>query len=204
MTRKNISKVVGDISDKYLNEAMNGFVSTVTDNPGEVIEMKMRKKFAFRKSAGIAVAACLFLALSVTGLAASGVLQGFFRDITSKNGTIVGTSYEQASDEISMEVTVNDEMLTATVTFVNPQLVPYSEAEQLGIASYQIIDANGKVVTEGATESAEIVNGQVAVDIKIDDIDSGSYKLLVTSFVAEKKADQPLNINGNWECDFAK
>lgn len=198
MTRKNISKVVGDISDKYLNEAMNGFVSTVTDN------LKTRKKFAFRKSAGIAVAACIFLALSVTGLAASGVLQGFFRDIISKNGTIVGTSYEQASDEISMEVTVNDEMLTATVTFVNPQLVPYSEAEQLGIASYQIIDANGKVVTEGATESAEIVNGQVAVDIKIDDIDSGSYKLLVTSFVAEKKADQPLNINGNWECDFAK
>lgn len=204
MTRKNISKVVGDISDKYLNEAINGFVSIVTDNSGEVIEMKTRKRFVFRKSAGIAVAACLCLTLSATVLAASGVLQSFFHDITNKNGTIVGTSYEQASDEISMEVAVSEEMLITTVTFANPQMVPYSEAERLCIAAYQIVEANGKVVKEGATESTEIVNGQVAVTVKIDDIDSGSYKLIVTSFVAEKKADQPLSINGKWECTFTK
>lgn len=204
MTRNNISKVVGDISDKYLSEAMYGFVSTVTDNPREVIEMKTRKKFAFRSSAGIAVAACLLLTLSVTVLATTGVLQGYFNDITNRNGAIIGTSYEQASDEISMEVAVHEEILTVTVTFANPQMVPYSEAELLGIAAYQIVDENGKVVAEGATESTEIRNGQVEVNIKINDIDSGSYKLLVSSFVAEKKADQPMNINGNWEYAFIK
>ena len=33
---------------------------------------------------------------------------------------------------------------------------------------------------------------------------SGSYTLLVTAFVSEKKADQPLKISGSWECAFTK
>jgi hypothetical protein len=59
-------------------------------------------------------------------------------------------------------------------------------------------------VAEGAAESTEIVNGQAAVNIKLDGIDRGSYKLIVTAFVTEKKADQPLNISGAWECAFTK
>ena len=142
--------------------------------------------------------------LSVTALAATGVLKGFFQDVANRQGAVVGTSYEQATDEISMSVTVNGDELTALVTFVTPQMMPYSEAEKLGIATYQIVDANGMVVKEGATESAEIITGQATVYIQMDDIDSGSYKFVVTSFVTEKKADQPLNLNGNWECAFTK
>ena len=51
-----------------------------------------------------------------------------------------------------------------TESIANPQTVPYSEAELLGITAYQIVDANGKVVKEGTAGSAEIVNGQVAVN----------------------------------------
>lgn len=174
-------------------------------NSRKEIIMKTNKNNTFiKKPAAVFVAVALCLSLSVTALAATGVLQGFFQDITDYRGAVVGTSYEQATDEIGMDVTVNGNELTALATFANPQMAPYSEAEKLGIAAYQIVDANGKVAAEGAAESTEIVNGQAAINIKLDDIESGSYKLIVTAFVTEKKADQPLNISGAWECAFTK
>ena len=178
---------------------------TQISNSRKEITMKTNKNNSFiRKPAAVFVAVALCLSLSVTAVAASGVLKGCFRDIMNWQGAIVDTSYEQATDEIRMEVTANEKELTALVTFVDPQMIPYKHAEKLGIAAYRIVDANGKVVAEGAAESTEIVNGQAAVNIKLDGIDSGSYKLIVTAFVSEKKADQPLNISGAWECAFTK
>jgi len=174
-------------------------------NTMEEHTMNNRKNNSFfRKPAAVFAALAVCLSLSLTALAATGVLQGFFRDITNYSGAIVGTCYEQATDEIKMDVTVNGDELTVMVSFANPQMAPYVYAEQLGIAQYRIVDRNGKEVKEGSTDSAEVVNGQAAVNIELDDISSGNYKLIVTAFVSEKKADQPLNINGNWECEFTK
>ena len=167
--------------------------------------MNNRKNTSFfRKPAAVFAALAVCLSLSLTALAATGVLQGFFRDITNYSGAIVGTCYEQATDEIKMDVTVNGDELTVMVSFANPQMAPYVYAEQLGIAQYRIVDVNGKEIKEGSAGSAEVVNGQASVNIELDGISNGSYKLIVTAFVSEKKADQPLNINGNWECEFTK
>lgn len=174
----------------------------ISDSRKEIVMKTNNNNTFIRKPAAVFVAVAFCLSLSVTALAATGVLKGFFQDITNWSGAVVDTSYEQATDEISMDVTVNGNELTALVTFINPQMAPYSEAEKLSIAAYQIVDANGKVVAAGAAESTKIVNGQAAINIKLNDIGSGSYKLIVTAFVSEKKADQPLNINGNWECAF--
>lgn len=176
----------------------------ISNSRKEIIMKTNKNNTFFRKPAAVFVAVALCLSLSVTALAATGVLQGFFQDITDYRGAVVGTSYEQAADEIAMNVTVNGDELTVLATFADPQMVPYVYAERLGIAAYSIVDTNGKVVKEGAAESIEVVNGQAAVSIQLDGIDSGSYKLIVTAFVSEKKADQPLNINGNWECAFTK
>lgn len=176
----------------------------ISNSRKEIIMKTNKNSTFFSKPAAVFVAVALCLSLSVTALAATGVQQGFFQDITNWQGAVVGTSYEQATDEISMDVTVNGNELTALATFANPQMAPYSEAEKLGIASYQIVDTNGKVVAAAAAESTKIVNGQAAVSIQLDGMDSGSYKLVVTAFVAEKKADQPLNISGTWECAFIK
>lgn len=176
----------------------------ISNSRKEIIMKTNKNNTFFRKPAAVFVAVALCLSLSVTALAAKGVLQGFFQDITDYRGAVVGTSYEHAADEIAMNVTVNGDELTVLATFADPQMVPYVYAERLGIAAYSIVDTNGKVVKEGAAESIEVVNGQAAVSIQLDGIDSGSYKLIVTAFVSEKKADQPLNINGNWECAFTK
>ena len=174
-------------------------------NTMEEHTMNNRKNNSFfRKPAAVFAALAVCLSLSLTALAATGVLQGFFRDITNYSGAIVGTCYEQATDEIKMDVTVNGDELTVMVSFANPQMAPYVYAEQLGIAQYRIVDVNGKEVKEGSAGSAEVVNGQASVNIELDGISNGSYKLIVTAFVSEKKADQPLNINGNWECEFTK
>ena len=159
----------------------------------------------FRKPAAVFAVLAVCLSLSVTALAATGVLQGFFRDITNHSGAIVGTSYEQATDEIAVDVTVNGNELTVQATFVDPNKLPYRESQLLGIAEYRIMDAEGNVVQEGASdESTPVVNDQVSIILELSDIEAGSYKLVVNSFVSEKKADQPLNISGTWECEFSQ
>ena len=167
--------------------------------------MKTNKNNTFiRKPAAVFVAVALCLSLSVTALAATGILKGHFKDIANWQGAVVGTSYEQATDEINVNATANGEKLIVQATFADPQMFPYRETEKLGIAAYKIVDVNGNVVKEGVAESTEVANGQATINIQLNDIDSGSYKLIVTAFVSEKKADQPLNINGSWECAFTK
>jgi len=159
----------------------------------------------FRKPAAVFAIVAVCISLSVTALAGTGVLQGFFRDITDFRGAVVGTSYEQATDEIDVNVNVNGNELTVLATFTNPDKFPYRETELLGIGEYQILDADGKVVKAGATDpSAPVENGQAAMDIGVNDMEAGSYKLIVTAFVSEKKADQSLTIHGIWECVFTK
>ena len=142
------------------------------------------------------------LSLSAAALAAAEEGRGFFRDIADWRGAIVGTSYEQAADEVRMNASVNDGQLTVLAAFSEPGKAPYREAETLGIAEYQIVDADGRPVQEGSTVSAEIVNGQAAIDIQLDGMGSGKYRLVVTALYTEKKADQPLTIHGSWECTF--
>ena len=167
--------------------------------------MKTNRNHTFiRKPAVILAAVVLCVSLSATALATTGVLKGFFKDVTNWQGAVVGTSYEQATDEIDVSVTVNGDELMVLATFVDPSIFPYREIEKLGIAAYSIEDMNGKTVKEGAVESVEIADGKAAVSVQLDDIDSGSYRLMITAFVGGKKAEQPLNISGNWECTFTK
>ena len=107
----------------------------------------------FRKPAAVFAALAVCLSLSVTALAAPGVVQGFFRDIKNFSGAIVDISYEQATDEIRMDVTVNSNELTVLATFVDANKFPYRDSELLGIAEYKIVNLDGKVVKEGATTS---------------------------------------------------
>lgn len=174
-------------------------------NSGKEYIMKNGKNnIAFRKPAAVFAVLVICISLAVTTLAATGTLDGFFRDISDWRGAVVGTSYENASDEIGMDVSVTGNELTVLITFADPQAFPYREVERLGIAEYRIVDADGRIVKEGTAESAEVITGQAAVRICLDGIENGSYKLAVTAFVSEKKADQPMNISGSWECAFVK
>ena len=172
------------------------------ENP---VEHKNRSNLFFTKPAVAFAVLAICLSLSITAMAHTGIQQGFFRDIKNWCGAIVGTSYGQADDEISVSATVNGDTLTALAVFSVPQKFPYREAEKLGIAAYRIVDAAGNVIKEGiGPGSSPIANGQAAINIPLDGMEGGSYTLIVSAFVTEKKADQPLTINGTWACDFTK
>jgi len=122
---------------------------------------------------------------------------GSYQNITDNHGNVVGVAYVHATNEITVQM---EEQLL--VTFLNPQQKPYDEAEQLGIASYQILDSQGTLVKEGSAPAAQVVSGQASIPLELGDLESGIYLVNITSFLAEKKADQPLTISGCWQASL--
>lgn len=162
----------------------------------------MKKNKMFKRPAAVFAAMAICLSLSVSAMAASGMLKGFFQDVKRPDGAIVGTTYEQATDEIALKVNVDGDTLIAVASFTDK--APFI-AEEMGIGDYQIVDGSGKVVKDGSyTEHAKIIDGKAEIIINLSDIDDGSYKLVVNSFVAYSKADQPLPVSGDWTCNFTK
>jgi len=150
------------------------------------------------------MAAC-FCVISVTALATTGKLEGFFKDIKGTDGAIVGTSYEQATEEMTLSVISVAGGLMVMAEMVEPNSFPYKIFTTLGIGNYKIIDANGKAVIEGdGTESVEIVKGKAIIVIPITELLAGNYKLEVNEFVGGSKADQPLVLSGIWQCEFTR
>lgn len=165
-------------------------------------ETTMKNNKLFKKPAAVFATLAICLSLSVSAMAASGLLKGFFQDVKRPDGAVIGTTYEQATDEIALKVNIDGDTLAVIAAFTDK--APFIAAE-MGIGNYQIVDGNGKVVKDGSyTEHTKIIDGQAEIRIDISDIDNGSYKLVVTSFVAYNKADPPMAVNGDWACNFTK
>lgn len=177
---------------------------------------KERERTNMRKFSGnkrshklLVAAASLALCVCVTGmtaLAASGQLKGFFKDKIGWNGAIVGESYEQATDEIQVSIANTDTKagVEVLVTLVKPEMAPYRELDMIGIENYQIIDAAGNVVAEGGMEEYVEMADSFVMTIPTENIEEGAYKLVITAFTGAAKANQPLSIYGEWECEFTK
>lgn len=165
---------------------------------------KNRTKLSFGKM--MAVAASLVLCLcvtSVTALAVTGKLEGFFKDITRWDGAIIGTSYEQATDEVEINIIDASDEFTVEVKLLKPENPPYISFEMLGVAKYEIVDEDGRVMREGnASEMVRIEGGKAYVKLPLETDTKGEYKLKITELIGSSKADQPLLVNGTWECIF--
>lgn len=185
MQRRIIKNCYGVMEEKEMNKKSTG--------------KKMRKPMAVAIS--LAVCGCI---TGVTALAATGHLQGFFKDKTRFDGAVVGTTYEQATDEINVSVTSGEGAITVTAEFVNPKAAPYGFISEFGITDYTISDVNGNVlVKDGKTAMTAISDGKVEFVIPADNLEKGDYKLEISQFTGGSKADQPLPVNGQWVCEFA-
>lgn len=204
MEKKMMVKKLNEIEmPKEMQERIIRNCYTKTEE--ETMSKNAPKNIFKRPILAVAAFALCLCATGVTALAATGKLQGYFKDITNWNGAIIGTSYEQATDEIELSIIDVSDELTLEIKFVNPDVAPYSFFEQFGVESYKIVDMNGNVIVDGkTTEMAEIVDGNVNVNISPDNILSGEYTLVVSELVGSSKADQPLILSGTWECEFAK
>ena len=175
----------------------------------ELEEQKMSKrkinKFARRPMvAAASLVLCLCLA-GATVLASTGKLQGFFKDVKRWDGAVVGTTYEQATDEIAVKITEVKEKLTLEISMLDSNVAPYSVFELFGVKNYKIIDMDGKNIAEADDENmAELISGKVVVQIPVNNIAEGAYKLIISEMVGSAKADQPLVLSGIWEIEFTK
>lgn len=158
--------------------------------------MKKTMNFGWKKAVALAAVAALLLC----GAAAAG---GRFKDVVRWDGAVTGTVYEQATEELCVEARMEQGELTVQVRFLAPDDMPYAELDTLRLGEYQVVDAAGEVVAQGeGCDPAVIADGTAELRLPLAELPGGSYRLQVSGFVGEKKADQPLPILGAWECGF--
>jgi len=199
--KKNVKKIT--MPDEMKARIIKKCKSKNTYETEESLMKNITAERKYKKPILIALAATLFVCFAL-GAAAAGHY-GYFSDIIRWDGAVIGAQYENASEEIDVNV-ISAEKGTVTVSAVllKADALPYSEHEYLGIGSYEIINAEGNVIARGdGTEFAEIIGGMAEIKISAEGIEGGDYKLIISSFIGTKKADQPLNIYGEWECEFA-
>ncbi len=203
MKNDRLLTVFGQIDEKYISEAR----PKVNYLKEREKEMKTNKIIDFMKKPMVAVAT-LVLCVCLSGttvLAATDRLQGFFGDVFRWNGAVVGTVYEQATDEVELKIIEASKQLEVELVLLCPDKLPYSELERLGIESYKIVDMDNQEIVKGeATEMITIDEGKVSVLLSLNDVEDGSYRLIISQLSGDKKADQKLVLNGNWEYTFTK
>ena len=139
--------------------------------------------------------------------------KGFFRDITGWNNAVVGTEYAQATEELKVEVVaVTTEQAHTTlaleVTLTEKEQAPWNCLEEIALGSYKIVDAVGKniVVVENINieeQEVNVTDGMAQIDIVVEQLEENTeYTLVIESMYGMKKADLPLKITGNWNCEF--
>ncbi len=184
-------EAVGGINSRYVEESETSY-STV----------KKVGVFHIPRVAAATIALCFCLS-GITVLAATGVFEGFFKDIYRWDGAVVGTSYENATDELNVSAVYENGNLLVTVKAVDSSVAPYSEIENIRLKSYKIVDASGNMVVDNQTSDAvDILDGEAKIIISLSPISEGNYQLTVSEFEGGKKADQPLPISGEWEMIF--
>lgn len=180
-------------------EAQSRIIRNCASAASRKEEYVMKKHTHFKKPATLAAVLALCLCLTLSVAAADGF--GQFRDIFGFGGAVVGTAYENATQEIQVEATLAEDRIILTAVFTNPNSFPYRELETLTLGDYQILDGEGKVIVQGTGETpVTIANGQVTLTVPTNGMDCAGCELVITSFIGSKKADQPLEITGTWHC----
>lgn len=183
---------------KMPDEMKQRIIKNCYEHTKEDYVMKKTNK-SFKRM--LPLVAVLVLCLSV-GAVVANHFRGF-KDVT-KGTAVVGTIYEEATDMIKLNAEVKDN-LVVSANVVEYDKAPYLYIDVLNISKYKIVDTEGKIANEGSAKSTSAFeNGTVAFEIPLDNIPSGTYKLIINEFVGSKKAEQDLPIKGTWECSFAK
>ena len=58
------------------------------------------------------------------------------------------------------------------------------------------------IIEDASTELSQISSGQAQINISLDGMDSGNYKLIIRKYIGSAKSDQSLEISRMWECKF--
>ena len=181
----------------------------------EVHTMSKPKVTMKRTLALVAVLALCIITVTMTPLANS--IRGFFSDIVRFDGAITGTKYENATNDIKVDVLEltsenGNVIIPLDLTFETPTEAPFPYIQEVAVSEYKILDNNNKEIikTKLPAEDGDkgtVSDGKVLVNLSIDDakFKSGEeYTILIEKMYGLAKADAPLHITGRWECKFVK
>ena len=168
-----------------------------------------------RTLALIAVLALCIATVAMTPLANS--IKGFFSDIVRFDGAITGTRYENATNDIKVDVleltTENGNVIIPLeLTFENPTEAPFPYIQEVAVSEYKILDSNNKKianinVSANEAEKGITSEGKALVHLSLDDTKFNSeeeYTIVIEKMYGLSKADAPLHITGTWKCNFIR
>ena len=170
------------------------------EQKGHIIMLKFRKN---------TVAAAVALVLTFGLLTAGAVtyadsIRGSFADVLRFDGAVVGTEYNDATEEIAVAAEAVGDTVTVNAQFLYPADAPYAFITELSLQNVTLTDSSGaKLLTLEETEQAVIENGSAAIAIPTGTVTlspDGEYTLTFDTAVGHAKAEQPLPMSGNWSC----
>ncbi len=175
-----------------------------------------KPKSIMKKTVAIAaVLALCIIALTITPLANG--IKGFFSDIIRFDGAITGTQYENATNDIKVDVleltTDNGNVIIPLdLTFENPTEAPFPYIQEVSIAEYKIVDSQNKKIVKAKLSAQEgnkgtVNNGMVLVNLSVDNSKlkyGEEYAIIIEKLFGHSKADAPLHITGTWRCKFVR
>ena len=128
---------------------------------------------------------------------------GFFRDKQSITGAVTGETYENATDELTVTASCTGGILNVSVAAIDSTKAPYAFFDELAIGEYKIVTKNGDVKEEqNDVSGVKWEKGNAVFDIDVSALESGAYRIEINRFVGSAKANQPLDINGDWSAAF--
>jgi len=181
----------------------------------EVNTMSKPKITMKRTLALVAVLALCIITVTMTPLANS--IRGFFSDIVRFDGAITGTQYENATNDIKVDVLEltsenGNVIIPLDLTFENPTEAPFPYIQEVAVSGYKILNKNNKEVikTKVSAEDGDkgtVSDGKVLVNLSLKDdkLKSGEeYTIVIEKMYGLSKADAPLHITGTWKCNFTR
>ena len=128
---------------------------------------------------------------------------GFFRDKQSITGAVTGETYENATGELTVTASCTGGILNVSVAAIDSTKAPYAFFDKLAIGEYKIVTKNGDVKEEqNDVSGVKWEKGNAVFDIDVSALESGAYRIEINRFVGSAKANQPLDINGDWSAVF--
>lgn len=163
MKAEDLYMAIGETDGKYIKEAEN-------------IKSKPVKSVL-----AIAVAAAVIIMCGCTAFA----LGGHFKDIKNIFGTVTGTEYLDATEEIDIDfIGFSGGVPEVEIILKTPDKAPYNTlGAEITLGEYEILDESGAA-------------------IKSDELAPGRYTLKVRSLIMTSKGDQPMEIKGDWSAQL--
>lgn len=189
--------------DKIIRKSLNSSQKISKELNDKMIEKYSERIKKNRKIPKWTIAVIVPAVIALTSAGIYTAVEGvFFKDKTTISGTVIGQTYENATDEIEIKSEYSCGTLHITLNLLKYDNVPYSMLEEIEPYSFSLICLSDNS-EEDIQFSPAIIDGNV-VEITAD-FDANAdkeYKLAIGSFLGSKKADQPLEIKGTWEVFF--